>query len=156
MYYEQENGIFENLKTETHYSMHYKLIFSTLALSFGMLLMISCEKSVIEYADKGTVKKEIDTTSGGGGTTPISFSNEIVPIFTSNCISCHSSMNPNLTAASAYASLTSTSKYVNTAAPETSLLYTKLTAVGSSHEGKATAADAKKILTWIKEGALNN
>ncbi|WP_320112415.1 hypothetical protein [Draconibacterium orientale] len=84
----------------------------------------------------------------------VSFSTQIVPIFTSKCITCHTtgSQTPDLTPANAYNSLNS-SRYVNTSNPESSLIYTKPL---SSHSQTYSTAEAALVLTWITQGAQNN
>lgn len=109
-----------------------------LAIFFG-IAVISCEKYVIEY-------EKIDEN------IPIDFTADILPIFSSNCASCHSGgIAPNLSTGSAYTSLID-GDYVNTGSPETSPIYTKLLP-GGTHDGKITSPDLDKILVWIKQGA---
>lgn len=88
------------------------------------------------------------------------FAADIVPIFTAKCTSCHGGViPPDLRADKAFASLitdaTPATKFVNTAAPETSVLYTKLLP-GTSHDGRSTGIEQQMILKWIQDGALNN
>ena len=86
----------------------------------------------------------------------VSFSNEIVPIFTdNNCTACHGTgaTAPDLTAANAYSSLVP--KYVDLDSPEESEIYTKPSPSGS-HPQKYSEAEAALILTWITQGAQNN
>jgi uncharacterized membrane protein len=86
----------------------------------------------------------------------VSFSAEVVPIFESKCTSCHQEggQMPDLSAANAYASLTSTSRYVNISEPETSLIYTKASPTGTHVQ--YSEAEAAVVLTWITQGAQNN
>jgi hypothetical protein len=91
---------------------------------------------------------------------PVSFSSQILPIFNNgnNCTSCHKpgGQNPDLTTANAYASITA-ANVVNTASPETSLLYEFPNPTSSTHTWKKyTATQAQLILNWIKQGAQNN
>lgn len=84
----------------------------------------------------------------------LSFKNDILPIFTAKCISCHNTTKPVLTAAAAYAALAT---YINTGAPANSLLLTTFdSGKMSSIPTGITAAEKKKILDWIKQGAKNN
>ena len=82
------------------------------------------------------------------------FSTQIAPIFSSKCITCHTtgSQNPDLTPANAYNSLNS-SRYINTSDPESSLIYTK---PSGSHSQTYSSAEAALVLTWITQGAQNN
>lgn len=115
-----------------------KRLMFVLAICIGFSV-ISCEPYVIEYA-------EIDTT------IPIDFTEEIMPIFKSNCAVCHSTNQPpKLSSGNAYASLID-GGYINTTSPESSSLYTKLLP-GETHEGRITTPDLEKILVWIQQGA---
>jgi hypothetical protein len=88
--------------------------------------------------------------------TPISFSAEIQPIFDSKCVSCHVSQSPDLSVGSSYNSLIQ-GDYINTASPETSLLYTKMK--DNQHpsiSGTFSASELAILLVWIEQGANNN
>jgi hypothetical protein len=89
-------------------------------------------------------------------TVPVSFSTQIVPIFANSCVSCHKTggQAPDLTSANAYNSI-KTMNLVNTTTPESSIIYAF--PGSSSHSWKGyTASEAQLVLTWIKQGALNN
>ncbi len=90
-------------------------------------------------------------------TVPVSFSTQIAPIFnTETCVSCHKTggQAPDLTTANAYNSI-KTMNLANTTTPESSIIYAF--PGSSSHSWKGyTASEAQLILTWIKQGALNN
>ena len=91
-------------------------------------------------------------------TVDVLFSTQIVPIFTDKCIACHKpgGQAPDLTAANAYNSIKSMN-LANTAAPETSLIYTYPNPTSSMHTWKKySAAEAQLVLTWIQQGAKNN
>jgi len=92
-------------------------------------------------------------------TVPVSFSTQIVPIFTNSCVSCHKTggQAPDLTAPNAYNSI-KTMNLANTAAPETSIIYTEPNPANASVHSwkKYTAAEAQLVLTWIQQGAKNN
>ncbi|MFV0591304.1 MAG: hypothetical protein ACK5M7_07960 [Draconibacterium sp.] len=84
----------------------------------------------------------------------VSFKAEILPIFTSKCVSCHTTgkQNPDLSADNAYSSINS-SQYINQTSPESSLIYTHPT---GNHSAVYTDAEAAKVLLWINQGAQNN
>jgi hypothetical protein len=86
----------------------------------------------------------------------VSFSADLIPIFDQGCTSCHSTGGtaPDLSAANAYSSLMS-GNFVNTATPESSIIYTKVAAGGSMNK-YAQPGDDEIILKWIQQGALNN
>ena len=92
-------------------------------------------------------------------TVPVSFSTQIVPIFTNSCVACHKTggQAPDLTAANAYNSI-KTMNLVNTATPESSVIYTEPNPANTSVHAwkKYTAAEAQLVLTWIQQGAKNN
>jgi hypothetical protein len=101
-----------------------------------------------------------DVIDPGDPDTPeISFSQEIVPIFTNNdkCTECHNGgQAPDLSADNAYNSLNS-SRYINKSTPEESLIYTYPHPDTDTHKRrKYTAGEAAKVLTWITQGAKNN
>ena len=87
----------------------------------------------------------------------ISFATQIIPIFTSSCTACHDGgQNPDLTSANAYSSLNST-RYLNSASPEESLIYKHPAPETSTHtQKKYTATQAALVLGWIQQGAKNN
>lgn len=87
----------------------------------------------------------------------ISFANEIVPIFTANCTSCHNgNQAPDLRAENAYAAI-NTSRYINTASPQESKIYAYCSPETSTHmRKKYNSAQAALILAWIQQGAKNN
>ncbi len=122
---------------------------------FGFIIAIST----------GCEKASIDLGSGDIPYNPaapmdsVRFSTDIIPIFNTNCVSCHApgATSPDLTPANAYNSLAPIpGQYINLANPASSLLYTYLSETTSSHYGIATQAEQEKILTWIQQGAKNN
>jgi hypothetical protein len=100
----------------------------------------SCEK----YTFMPPVVNPMDT---------IHFETDIQPIFTANCIMCHSVLqSPNLSEGKSYDALT-TGGYVNQPG-ETSILYTQMNK--SDHTARSTDADKQKVIIWINQGALDN
>jgi hypothetical protein len=92
----------------------------------------------------------VETPNTGG--QPISFATQVVPIFAEKCIACHKTQTPTMNADVAYSQLVP--KYVNTASPESSKIYTVPNS--GTHYAKVSATQAAIILTWIKEGAKDN
>jgi hypothetical protein len=93
------------------------------------------------------------------GGAAISFATQIAPIFSAGdkCTSCHKSggQTPDLSAANAYSQIST--KYVKTASPETSQIYTEAAPSTAVHTWKKyTSNEAALLLAWIKEGAKNN
>jgi hypothetical protein len=112
------------------------------------LLFNSCEKATI---DQGSTTVPYDPNAV---VQTMHFGTDILPIFSSNCISCHNSQTPVLEASVAYANLMN--GYVVAGSPSTSLLYEKLTSTNTTHLGRSSEAQQEKIRLWISQGALNN
>ncbi len=126
-------------------------------LIFVFALITSCEYKYIEPAPVVVIDP----------TVPVSFTADIQPIFTSNCISCHAgSQSPDLTSANSFAALvtnaTPATKYIDTATPSNSYLYQKLMGTQTTGSqmplGGSPLAQSKTdlVLTWITQGAKNN
>jgi len=116
-----------------------------LLLIIGLVILgiTSCE---YKYIDPIVVELPDD---------PVSFAEQVEPIFQDKCATCHSSTNPILTEGDAYDNLIN-GNYVDTLAPESSVLYEK---VEEGHPGGSSALNATQlalILKWIQEGAKNN
>ena len=104
------------------------------------ILLMSCE-----YDKKEEIK--LDDLPD-----PIYFGEHIIPIFNTNCITCHNgSTPPNLTEENAYFELTA-GGYINVDNPEESKLYKKITGSGSMAQ-YASDLDRAYILKWIEQGA---
>ncbi len=87
----------------------------------------------------------------------VSFSHDLQSIFSANCAlsGCHvsGSQNPNLSAGSAYQSLTS-GGFINTVVPTQSIIYQEINGQMMVHI--PAASDRQKIYDWIRNGAPNN
>jgi hypothetical protein len=121
-----------------------------LVSSAVLLLLPGC------YKDKTVI---FDT--GAEITRPVTFTNDIIPIFSKSCSlsGCHinGSKSPDLSVANAYNSL-KTGNYFNTVNPQTSLIYLWLTGKKSTQmpvSGLNKDINAM-VLAWIKQGANNN
>lgn len=115
-----------------------KQYFSFFLLVF-VLILGSCEKVTLEpFSD-------IPDNLG--------LSDDIQPIFNSNCISCHGgSRDPDLREGKSYASLVA-GGFVDTGDPENSRL-TKV--FEGNHSSRASEKEKAYILGWIQQGAKNN
>jgi hypothetical protein len=108
------------------------------------------------YKDRTVI---VDT--GAEITRPISFSNDIVPIFNKSCnlSGCHSSGGkiPNLTSANAFGAL-QVGNYTNITSPEASVIYQWMSGKkGTPMPVGGVNKDYNAImLAWIKQGAKNN
>ena len=110
-------------------------------LFFLIGLLFSCEKVTLE-------PESFDFDQ------PVSFQDDVIPIFENKCVSCHNgSREPDLRTDNAYQSLIDDEEYINTSDPEMSKLYTVLL---GSHDARATEIEKNTILAWIKQGANND
>lgn len=90
----------------------------------------------------------------------VSFSGDLLPIFTANCASvgCHDGVpahKPSLTAANAYNAITS-GGFINTVVPTSSIIYGEVKSGSMPPTGALKSTDIQKILDWIRLGAPNN
>jgi hypothetical protein len=114
-----------------------------------------------------TYHKEEQVAPLCSGVTPdsVSFSNDIIPIFTTNCAmsGCHEGSSPggnlNLSAVSAYSQLSKKgSGYINVSNPTYSVLYSSLVS-GSPPmppSGSISSCDLQLIKNWMSQGGKNN
>ena len=95
----------------------------------------------------------------------VSFSKNIVPLFTANCAisGCHSGSSPtgnlNLQSSSAYGQLnTAGTGYIDTINPTYSVLYSMLvsTSTPMPPSGSIGTCNIQLIQKWMKQGAKNN
>lgn len=119
----------------------------TLAALSCVLLMVSCEYEFIEIPTPAPPNPE-DT---------ISFSAEIVPIFSDqgcNVSNCHGGIKePDLRAENAHESIHN--GFVVPFEPDQSTIFTK-PAPDGTHYGKYTAEQSALVQQWIEQGALDN
>jgi hypothetical protein len=87
-------------------------------------------------------------------TVLLSFATDVVPVLTL-CNNCHThGWTPSSNASTFYTNLVN-GGYVNTSAPTTSKMYTKLTG-GHPGGSSISTTDMNKVLNWFTEGAKNN
>ena len=107
------------------------------------IIFVGCEKKVVE-----PIKFEVEGE--------VSYSADIQPYFTSNCITCHGSASGaaglNLNESGSYESLT-TGGRVDMENPAESKIYTY---INEGHQGFQDPEIAAYILAWIEQGALDN
>ena len=112
---------------------------------FTSFVMISCYKDVILPSVVTTKPPQY-----------VSFSNDLIPIFTTNCAlsGCHvpGSQTPYLTPGLAYQQLLG--GYVNTVIPTQSTIYIMIN--GNMEVHIPDPAERQKIYDWIRNGAPNN
>ena len=90
----------------------------------------------------------------------VSFSGDLVPIFTANCATsgCHDAIpshRPSLTASNAYNAILG-GGYINTVVPSSSILYGEIKSGSMPPTGALKPSDIQKVLDWIRNGAPNN
>lgn len=112
-------------------------------LGFILIIITSCEYKFIDPI-------EIELPD-----EPVSFSEQIEPIFQNKCITCHSSTSPILTIGNAYNSLND-GNYINVIVPESSKLYEKVSGGHPGGNSSLSAEELALILKWITDGAENN
>ena len=107
--------------------------------------LTSCYKDIITQADPD------------GPPQPVSFKDELVPIFSKNCAlsGCHATgaHTPDLTPDNAYKALNN-GIYVNTLIPKQSKLYEYIN--GEMSPYIPSPIDKRKVFDWIRNGAPNN
>lgn len=116
-----------------------------------LLSLISCEKTTTVVVNAGSTI-----------TQTMSFSKDIVPIFSASCAKsgCHNSgaKSPDLSTANAYKALT-VGGYIKANDPDNSTLMQWLNGKKSPVMPLGAGPDDKinaKIYAWIKQGAKNN
>ncbi|MBI5858220.1 MAG: hypothetical protein HZB42_11315 [Sphingobacteriales bacterium] len=130
--------------------LRLKIIPGIISLGAAVLVLLGC------YKDKTVILDSVDEI-----TRPVTFSNDILPIFNNSCNTsgCHSAGGkaPDLTAANAYNSLTG-GNYIKTDDPKNSELYLWMSGKkGSPMPLSGVNKDYNAlILAWIKQGASNN
>ena len=128
---------------------NFKIIFLVVVLGFALG---SCEYAFI-------APEELPPIGGGNGNgTEVSFADDVLPIFTGRCASCHKNGGPDpiLTESEAYQSINK-SRYINRDNPESSFIYSYVAPGSSGHTHRLyTAAQAQYVLVWIQQGAKNN
>jgi hypothetical protein len=112
---------------------------------------------VLGVALTGCYKDIITEQDPDGPPQQVSFSAELLPIFTKNCAlsGCHApgGHSPELTEANAYKSLNN-GVYVNTLIPKQSKIYEMINGEMSNYI--PSPLDKRKVFDWIRNGAPNN
>jgi len=152
-----------------------------LQIGFILALLVGCENAVQKVTE--TTDNSIKNAATSAGTVgaikyePLKgveinttkLSKEVMPIFTTNCVSCHGATplqvtgKPNnrfsITDSSAtYTNIISNS-LVNVGTPALSILLKKATNATTHHGGeriKLISKEYRVIYAWIKAGANNN
>ena len=125
------------------------------AVALGGLFIASCQKDTTLII-KPPPAVEV--------TKPVSFSKDLVPLFTANCAlsGCHGDGGhaPDLVASKAYTSLMNDPDFVLVKDPENSTIYLRLTGKLSPAMPMGKPTNPSNInglvLAWIKQGAKKN
>ncbi len=133
-----------------HNSLKRILYLFVVSICFGM--MFSCEYAYVEPV----IIPPVDTT------VITSFSNDIMPIFSTYCSFCHpGSHSLDLTQQNAYNQLWTVgpnAPYIDTTDAEASILYIRMNSNTNPMPpaGKLSSDKTNLVLNWIKQGAKNN
>lgn len=125
-----------------------RLLIYTGLLIFAMIGFTSCYKDVVipQLA-----------TDPDGPPQPVSFKNELAPLFNAKCTEagCHvtGAHKPYLTSDISFNQIVG-GGFVNTALPKESILYKYV--YGEMSQYIPSAADKQKVYDWIRNGAQNN
>ena len=125
-------------------------ILMLLGVGLLMILLSGCYKDIISPGQ-----------DPNGPPQPVSFSGDLVPLFTANCATsgCHdgvaTSHNPALNAEKAFTAITS-GGYINILVPQNSILYSSIKSGSMPPSGALKSSDMQKVLDWIRNGAPNN
>lgn len=122
-----------------------QFLFLIMVISIFVLFLPSCQYDFVEID-----KPDLQDT--------VKFSEEIVPIFITNkCTSCHQSNYTEVDFTEQKAFQTIVPALIDTIQPELSKIYTYPAPASSQHQFKKyTPAEAALVLTWLKQGAINN
>ncbi len=105
--------------------------------------------------DVAAAATPLPNTSGATIAT-VSFSGDVLPIFTSNCTGCHSSANAtNGIALDTYANVTA-GRAIVAGNADRSRVVREIQSGRMPPGGKLSSADIQKIVDWINQGALDN
>jgi len=108
---------------------------------------------IVSYDYAASIATPPPTTS-----TAISFSNDVLPLLTTSCQSCHGTSGNFSVTSSTVTPYTSTTNFVNTTVATDSVLLQRAT--GVSHGGGTiwsnTSTQYTTVKDWITQGALNN
>ena len=112
---------------------------------------------ILDLVLTGCYKDIIVESDPDGPPQQVSFSTELLPIFTKNCAlsGCHAAgaHAPILTEEKAYSALNN-GVYVNTLLPKQSKLYLEIN--GEMGPYIPSPTDKRKVFDWIRNGAPNN
>lgn len=124
------------------------------ALSGNTVYTCTLTTGVMDMAGNAMVSQYSWSFTTVATVTGKSFANDVAPIL-NLCNTCHThNWTASPTASTFYANLVSAG-YVNTTAPTSGKIYTKLTG-GHPPGSTVSAAQVTTVLTWITEGSKNN
>jgi hypothetical protein len=127
--------------------MQTQKVRNTFIILIGLVFIFACTSKTIQPP---AVPPSTDT---------ISFSKDLLPVFTGSCATsaaCHATGGhaPDLSAANAYSAIVPA--YINTGNPSASEIYTVVKPGGIMGSYYPSGKDPNEILYWIQQGAKNN
>jgi len=122
------------------------------SLAGGVPYTATITSGVKDEAGNQMAKDYIWNFSTIAASPAMSFAGDVIPVL-NLCNDCHKHPWTTSSVASTYYTNLVSGGYINTSNPTSSLIYTK---ISSGHASSISSTDRNKILTWIKEGALNN
>jgi len=131
--------------------MQSKKLKKLLTIFFVLVLFSSCKHDYI------VLDPPASPAAPDSNENIISYSGEIQPIFTANCVKCHGigQVAPVLAEGKSYQALMNASGMIDVINPGNSLLYRKM-ASGGSMSSFCTKANTDSTYKWIRQGAKNN
>jgi mono/diheme cytochrome c family protein len=132
--------------------MQSKTLRKLLTIFFVLVIFSSCSRDNIVPDPPAPPAPPPDSTE-----SQISYSGEIQPIFTANCVKCHATgkVAPTLSEGKSYQSLMNTAGMIDVAAPGNSKLYQEMQP-GGGMSSFCTKANSDSTYKWIRQGAKNN
>lgn len=129
-----------------------KKLFQIIALITASILMSSCYYDELYEAPEGQLP-------GGGGSDEVSYELDIIPLWNSGCVGCHSgNVPPDMRDNVSYDELLN--GYVVPGNAEASILYKSLLGIDGISlmppGGKWSDSRINLVKDWIDQGALDN
>ncbi|MCX6189108.1 MAG: hypothetical protein NTW54_05820 [Bacteroidetes bacterium] len=127
-------------------------------MKFKIYIVLVC--CLLATGLTGCFKDVLDPGDPDAPAMPVSFSAELIPLFTTKCAAsgCHDAIpthKPSLTAANAYNDIKN-GGFIDVNVPASSTLYGLVKSGEMPSTGPLKVKDVQKIYDWIRNGAPNN
>ncbi len=130
-----------------------KRFLSTKVLWIVSILLVALILSACSGNSSSSDTTSSNATSSG---TEVSFSKDVLPIFTANCTGCHASGNATEgIALDTYANVTA-GRAIVTGNADSSRIVREIQSGRMPPGGKLSSADIQTIVDWINQGAKDN